>query len=215
MDACCAVEVLRALPSQGIRFRTRALTTTLFARVLIADTFVHGIGGAKYDEMTDRIIARFFGLPAPAYATVSASLYLPFAEPFDATADDERRLLTLLRDLEQNPQRHLTRGTDARLDRLLDEKASLIAEQDAVWKDRGRSRNERRQHVPENLERFRRLQQITQELAAFAAEQQANARAELDTLRSERKANRVLTSREFSFVLYPESKLRPFMTDLM
>jgi hypothetical protein len=52
-DACCAVEVLRTLPERGIRLRTRALTTTLFARLFLADLFVHGIGGSKYDEMTD------------------------------------------------------------------------------------------------------------------------------------------------------------------
>ena len=52
-EACCAVEVLRELPAQGIRLRTRALTTTLFTRLCLCDLFVHGIGGAKYDEMTD------------------------------------------------------------------------------------------------------------------------------------------------------------------
>jgi hypothetical protein len=65
MEACCAVEVLKDLSAQGIRLRTRALTTTLFARLCFADLFVHGIGGSKYDEMTDRIVARFFGIPAP------------------------------------------------------------------------------------------------------------------------------------------------------
>ncbi len=63
-DVRAAVDVLKQLPERGIRFRTRALTTTLFARLCLADLFVHGIGGAKYDEMTDRLIARFFGLSA-------------------------------------------------------------------------------------------------------------------------------------------------------
>jgi len=215
MDACCAVESLRSLPSKGIRFRTRALTTTLFARLFLADTFVHGIGGAKYDEMTDRIIARFFGIAPPSYATVSASLYLPFEQPFDANGADEARLLELLRDLEQNPQRHLTRGSDAATDRLLEEKDALIAEQDAALADRGRSKRERRELSPINEKRFRRLQAVTQKLAEFTAGQRDRALAELAEVRARRKANQVLTSREFSFVLYPEEKLRPFMTQLM
>ncbi|HEX6986011.1 MAG TPA: hypothetical protein VF170_11580, partial [Planctomycetaceae bacterium] len=214
MDACCAVEVLRALPSQGVRLRSRALTTTLFARLFLADTFVHGIGGAKYDEMTDRIVARFFGLPAPAYATVSASLYLPFAEPFDVTAEDERRLVGLLRDLEQNPQRHLTRGVDPRVDRLLDEKADLVAEQDAAWSVRGLSKSERRRRSAANARRFARLHEVTAQLAAFTGRQREHVRRELAAVRASSKANRVLTSREFSFVLYPEAKLRPFLTAL-
>jgi hypothetical protein len=215
MDACCAVEVLRTLPSQGIRFRTRALSTTLFARLFLADTFVHGIGGAKYDEMTDRIIARFFGINPPRYATVSASLYLPFAQPFDATAEDEARLIELLRDLEQNPQRHLTPGASATIDRLLDEKAALIAEEDAAHAVHERSKRERRASSPRNRDRFRRLQDVTHKLAAFTALQRREVLAELDVVRGQRKANQILTNREFSFALYPESKLRPFMSRLM
>ena len=46
--------------------------------------------------MTDRIIARFFGFEPPAFATVSASVYLPFAAPFDDARDDERRLQPVL-----------------------------------------------------------------------------------------------------------------------
>src|SRR5262249_26691973 len=33
--------------------RPRALTLTLFARVCLGDFFIHGIGGGKYDEVTD------------------------------------------------------------------------------------------------------------------------------------------------------------------
>src|SRR5690606_17436002 len=165
MDACCAVEVLRTLPDQGVRFRTRALTTTLFARLFLAGLFVHGLGGAKYDEMTDRIIARFFGVPVPEYATVSASMYLPFAPPFDETPDDERRLLAQLRDLEQNPQRHLPRGINPAIDRLLDEKAALIAAQDAAAQWHDLPKRLRRERSEENARRFRRIQEVTAELA--------------------------------------------------
>lgn len=214
MDACCAAEVLRALPSQGVRFRTRALTTTLFARLFLADTFVHGIGGAKYDEMTDRVIARFFGVEAPAYATVSASLYLPFAEPFDVAAEDERRLVGLLRDLGQNPQRHLARGLSAEADRLLDERAALVAGQDAAWSRSGLTRRQRRGHSPENARRFRRLREVTGRLAELTAAQRRRVEEELAAVRRARRANRVLASREFSFVLSPEEKLRPFLTGL-
>ncbi len=215
MDACCAVEVLRGLPSQGIRFRTRALTTTLFARLFLADAFVHGIGGSKYDEMTDRVIARFFGTDAPRYATVSASLYLPFAEPFDATGEDEGRLIALLRDLEQNPQRHLARGTTRELDRLLDDRATLVAEQDAARQASSLSRRERRDRSPGNALRFRRLREVTMRLAAFTADQRNRVRDELSGIRKARRANGVLASREFSFALYPEEKLRPFLMGLV
>ncbi len=214
MDACCAVEVLRSLPEKGVRFRTRALTTTLFARVFLADLFVHGIGGAKYDEMTDRIIARFFGMPAPGFATVSASRYLPFAEPFDVSPDEITRLTGLLRDLKQNPQRHLTPGLDSRIDRLLAEKASLIAEQDAERSTLPLTKRQRREHTAANTRRFQQLQKVTNQLATYVERQANDIRKELETVRRQVAANRVLTSREFSFVAYPEATLRPFLTAL-
>ena len=214
MDACCAVEVMRSLPAKGIRFRTRALTTTLFARLFLADVFVHGIGGAKYDEMTDRIMARFFKIPAPEFATVSASAFLPFAEPFDATREDERRLVGLLRDLTQNPQRHLSRGMEAGIDRLLDEKAELVAEQEADSAVRSLTHRQRRQRSAANGRRFRRLQQVTAELTKFAAVQREAVARELAQTRRRLSANCILASREFSFALYPEEKLRPFLLRL-
>src|SRR5262249_12014252 len=96
MDACCAVKELQKLAARGIRFRTRALTTTLFARLCLADLFVHGIGGAKYDQMTDRIVARFFRIAAPQFLTLSATVQLPTASQ-QVDSADERRLRQHLR----------------------------------------------------------------------------------------------------------------------
>ncbi len=62
------------LVAMGVKIRPRALSTTLFMRLFVADIFVHGIGGARYDEVTDRIIKRFFGVEPPAYAVISATL---------------------------------------------------------------------------------------------------------------------------------------------
>src|SRR5262249_37449043 len=56
-----------ALEQRGIKVRPRALTNTLFARLFLADLFVHGLGGGKYDELTDAIIRRFHGIEPPAF----------------------------------------------------------------------------------------------------------------------------------------------------
>lgn len=58
----------------------RALTTTLFLRVFIADLFVHGIGGGQYDRLTDAIIERFLRIPPPKFLTCTATLWLTFPE---------------------------------------------------------------------------------------------------------------------------------------
>ncbi|MEX0701012.1 MAG: hypothetical protein WD069_02850 [Planctomycetales bacterium] len=212
-DACCAVEVLRKLPAQGIRFRTRALTTTLFARLFLADLFVHGTGGAKYDEMTDRIIGRFFGIEPPAFQTLSATLHLPLAEPFDVAPEDATRLETLLRELEFNPDRHLPPHAPAEARALAAEKRQLIAEQRAARGERA-PRSVRRSRSRANHARYRRFREIDQALRPFVAGQRRQIENDLAELRRQLAANIVLRDRDASFALYPEDKLRRFLTGL-
>ncbi len=75
-EACCAVERLKALPPEGVRLRSRALTTTMYSRLILSGQFVHGIGGAKYDELGDEIIRRFLETPPPEYLTLSMTLWI-------------------------------------------------------------------------------------------------------------------------------------------
>lgn len=61
------------------RLAPRALTLTLFLRVCLVDNFVHGIGGGRYDQVTDRLIETYFHLDPPAFAVSTATMYLPQA----------------------------------------------------------------------------------------------------------------------------------------
>lgn len=60
-----------------LRLAPRAMTLTLFARLLLADVFVHGVGGGRYDQVTDRLIAAHFGITPPPFAVATATLYWP------------------------------------------------------------------------------------------------------------------------------------------
>ncbi len=98
------------------QLRPRALTLTLFARVCLGDFFIHGIGGGKYDEVTDAIIRDYFGIEPPAYQVLSATLHLPLPA-FPATGDDVKRAERRVRDLHWNPQMFVVPGTTARVAR--------------------------------------------------------------------------------------------------
>ena len=76
-DSATAVEQLTEWEAHGVKFRTRALATTMFARLLLADVFIHGIGGAKYDQVTDSICERFIGFQPPPHLTLTGTLRLP------------------------------------------------------------------------------------------------------------------------------------------
>jgi hypothetical protein len=88
------------------RVRPRALTLSCFARMLLADLFIHGIGGARYDAMTDDFARRFFGTAPPPIACVTATLRLPLPRTgVTREALGQARLAS--RDVRYNPQRRL------------------------------------------------------------------------------------------------------------
>ncbi len=93
------------LEQDGWHVRPRALALTAFVRLFVADLFIHGIGGAKYDEMMERFVERFFGVrPAPA-CCVSATLY-PRVPVELLSPNDVRNARAAARDARHNPQRH-------------------------------------------------------------------------------------------------------------
>jgi hypothetical protein len=206
MDACCAVEALQALENNGVRFRTRALTTTLFSRLMFADLFVHGIGGAKYDELTDRIIHRFYGLVPPGFQVISATMHLPFAEPFEVAPDTKQRLTRRQRDLRYNPQRALTKAELMAVGALLSEKQQLIEAEQKKF-------DGQHDHAA-NYDRYARLRQINLELQKHTVEQQLATSRSLNEFQQLQVSNSAIRSREYSFCLFPEERLRPFLTSV-
>lgn len=207
-DACCAVKELKKLDGRGIRFRTRALTTTMFARLCFSDLFVHGIGGAKYDQMTDRIVCRFFGVPAPEFLTISGTLELPGPQ-VPIHPEDEKRLLRLLRELDFNSDRHLSQATSDQ-QALIDEKRRLIVLQQQARRG-GSSACSVVRGSGLGYDRFRRFQEINRQLAEFTLPERRRIEEELSRTRQLLAAGALLHDREYAFCLYPADKLKRFM----
>ena len=192
----------RATAASDVRtLRPRALTLTLFARVCLGDFFIHGIGGGKYDEVTDAIIRGYFGIDPPAYQVLSATLHLPLPG-FPATTDDVRCGERLVRELTWMPERHLSveDAADPRVSRLIAEKATYAAAEPPY-----------REHAARR-QRFHDFRRVTEALRPLVAGQLRDAEAALARARVEAHANAVLRRRDYSWVLYPEDVLRPFLT---
>lgn len=80
LDAMDAAERLgHWLRSTNCRLAPRALTLTMFLRLLVADQFVHGIGGGRYDQVLDKLIASHFKLDPPRFSVATATLFFPAA----------------------------------------------------------------------------------------------------------------------------------------
>jgi hypothetical protein len=197
-----AVRAWRDLERHGFKVRSRALTNTLYARVFLADLFVHGIGGGKYDQLTDELIRRFYGLEPPGFLVLSATLLLPLPH-YPATAAECRALARQVRDVRWNPQRHLDAAAAP------DGRAQHLAQEKGAWVERpAAGRRERR-------ERFRTLRRLTADLAAYLTGRARDLEQERRRCGLELEANRVLARRDYAFCLYPEAQLRPFCVQFL
>ena len=203
-----AVDQLAEYARQGVKIRARALITTLWARMALGDLFVHGIGGAKYDRVTDVLIERFFGLRPPGFLVVSATLHLPVDAP-RTTEEDARLIRHRLRELTYHPERYLDQGTVDRLDDLdgLEAPAALVAAKRRWIAAEPTPRNARR--------RFLEIRRINQALQPWVARQREHLLAEGQRVDRALAARSILHWREHAFCLYPEKTLRDFLCGLL
>jgi hypothetical protein len=187
------VEAWRALETQGFKIRSRALTTTMFARLFLADVFIHGIGGGTYDELTDRLIERYFAIPAPAFLVLSATLLLPLPRYPDATKQ-VRALEQRWRDLVFKPERFVEKN----------DKTEPLARAKQEWIARAGLTHE------ERVERYHRIREINARLLPYVLPQ--TQRVQVDHLEQQRRAEQdeIAARRDYAFCLYPEEMLRTF-----
>ena len=191
-----AVEQLRVMATRGLRLRPRALITTMYLRLLLADLFLHGIGGAKYDQLTDLIIERFFGFEPPRFATLSATALL-FPDGTRELSAELQRSRQVLRELRYSPERYAPATAEAQ---------QLVAEK-RQWLEQLPPRGQR-------LVRHHGIQRVNLALQPLVAEQVADLSRRCAWLSDELRRQAALASREFAFCLFSEAQLRPLLLDL-
>jgi hypothetical protein len=197
-DASTATEQLIAMAGRGIKLRTRALATTLFARLLASDLFLHGIGGAKYDQVTDHIGQQFFGFPLPEFATASATLLLPVKHRA-AAPNELRRVSRELRELDYHPERFLSRDGAPSANNAAD--AAKVAAEKRRWIETPLT--------PENARtRHLAISSANAALQPFVLPQRQQLRNERDAIERRLCDDAILNSREFAFCLFPRDQLR-------
>jgi hypothetical protein len=190
---------------KGVYLRPRALITTMYARLMLSDLFIHGIGGAKYDELTDLIIRRFFGIEPPAYVTATATFRLPIDRP-EISLDEVRQSARRIRELRYRPELFLRdeRVRDdgdllAKLAALTDEKREFLAAHDL-------------RHCSQDV--FDHLDRLNRAMHDVLAPVEEELRARHTEFVALAKQSQLLSSREFSFVLFPSEKLPARLLDL-
>ena len=189
------VEAWRSLEAHGYKIRSRALTTTMFARLFLADVFIHGIGGGLYDELTDHIMQRFFGIQPPGFLVLTATLLLPLPH-FPTAAHRSRDLARQQRDLIYKPERFV-KPTPA-------VEPLIRAKQEWIGRDVSTH--------PERVERFERIREINASLLPFVEPQMQRLRLEREECGRQVELHDVNSRRDYAFCLYPEEMLRTFFS---
>ncbi|MHB8705972.1 MAG: hypothetical protein ACYC77_05600 [Coriobacteriia bacterium] len=171
----------------------KALTLTLFERLFVADLFIHGVGGGRYDQVTDAVIASYLGIEPPHFVVASLTLHLPLGG--HVVADEEIAAAEQrLNRLQHNPDQLLaeiefdTVEQRARAVALSAEKCDLVAAiagADADKKTIGA-----------------RIRAVNAELATLMAPLAVQAEADLLQLRAQRDTSAVLTDRTYPYCLW-------------
>ena len=176
---------------QDVCIRPRALMTTLFLRVFVAEGFVHGIGGGLYDRLTDRLIERFLGVEAPSYAIATATLRLPYAEDLvrelTSQAQERQRLANHMHDMRSRPELFLD-AEDSEHQQLLDKHHLLLR----TLPQKGSRR-----------EWHHQMRQLRSQIRTATASISHRQHERLRQFHRSGQHLSLLRSREYSFLLFP------------
>jgi hypothetical protein len=187
-----------ALARANVLIAPKALTLTLFVRMFACDLFIHGIGGGRYDVVTDGIIRRYFGVEPPRFAVASLTMYLPLGAHI-VSEDEVAFAKERLQRLEHNPDALLTEiEFDSEEERgravaLAAEKRGLvdaIAGPDADKKSIGL-----------------RIREVNRELSGILSPLRAEFEADLAHLEGQLRASSILTDRTYPFCFWEPAEV--------
>lgn len=183
----------RALSESPVRLAPKALALTLYQRAFVADLFIHGVGGARYDVVTDALARDFYAVDLPPFAVASLTLYLPLGAPVvtEQQIDEAERRLE-----------RLTHNPDEAL-----EEAELENE---VQRTRGEALVREKRRLVEEVERpgadkrtlGARIREVNREMKDLLAPHARELMGELEALRRQRNAYDVLTDRTYPFCFW-------------
>ncbi len=201
----------QSLDAAGLRVRPRALTLTMFVRLLLSDLFIHGIGGALYDQMTDRIMSQLFGA-CPAYACASAGWLLPVAAEIDQSrhvGTDISGLKWLRHHVRGNPEllnpQFPLSGPAAELSQQRQEFIARITRLSANDRQRQRRRDAQWQ---ERRDDFQKLHEVNHRLLMLFNTQYQQLDAQMTRAELIQENFAVAAWREYFLALHPRASLQ-------
>lgn len=171
----------------------KAVTLTMFNRLFVADLFIHGTGGERYDVVTDAVIGRFYGIEPPRFAVASMTMYLPLGV-HEVTPGEVEAAEQKLNRLRHNP------------DQLLDEcRFTDRAERDsalALSAEKARLTADIREAGADKKAIGARIREVNDSLSAMMRPLADQLEREIESLRVQLEAADVMTDRTYPFCFW-------------
>jgi hypothetical protein len=203
LDSACpagkAHQLRDALQQLGYRLRPKAVSLTLFVRLFLADWFVHGVGGTRYEFVTDYIIADYYGKKPLKFGTTTCTMTLPLSNTVGSHKDNLAQLKHKLHSIKHNPERHIEYSVLRRepVASLLREKKRRIAQATDCA-------------LPSNLRKsaWSSLSTVNGRLFEYARDKADMLETKIVEFEKKSISQRVFNYREYFFGLFPKTKLR-------
>lgn len=186
-------DAVTALEASGELFAPKALALTLFVRLFVCDLMIHGVGGGRYDRVTDGVCRRYFGVEPNAYVVASMTMYLPLGAHV-VTEEEVAAAKERLNRLDHNPDALLgevefdSAAEQSRAAALAAEKMSLVAAIAAPGADK------------KTL--GLRIREVNTGLSSLLAPLKDGLAADLAALEGQFAASEILTDRTYPFCFW-------------
>lgn len=176
----------------------KAVALTLFNRLVVADSFVHGAGGSTYDLATEAIARSFYGVTLPRFLAVTATMTLGLGSVAAARARASEASQRLHR-LRHNPDRFvdeapLGSAQRARAHALREKKRELVE----LIKEPGADRKAL----------GARIEQVNREIALLLAPVAEEVQAEVAAAEEELARAEAHARRDFPYFLWTPAEMK-------
>jgi len=187
------------LDNSNYQIRPKAAVLTLFVRLFLADWFIHGIGGAKYEFVTDYLLRHYYQLKKIYFGIATTTMTLPVKKSAGIYSKNKQQLKKKIRELEYNPEKFLNKS-------LCDKEPvkSLVKEKKDLVRAAGNKNN------PSDLRNsaWKSISGVNNKLLSFNKDYLKELNEKLELSEKLDASGDVLDYREFFFGLFTQTKLR-------
>ena len=204
------VQAIQDLQASGVILAPRALTLTMFLRTFLADVFVHGIGGAQYDDLGDEMTQHWLGWQPPPFVAATATLRLPLPR-FNVTAEDLSHARWDRHHAWHNPHLYAHASPP---DLAAQGEADMPPEVTGLLNHKSaalRAIQAAPRRSPQRLAAYAEIQRINADLRAALPTAAAVEERNVQSIQDQLAQNLQADGREFFFALMPRQKLQALL----